>query len=473
VNQNVNITYHEVDFLLPVHRFNIRFSYVTKKGLPFIREFLLRLVHISPIKPADVASYFGLSKREADEAIRDLVDKGDLRFLDNGLIDLTSMSHGYFVGLGSTPLVSSLLESGGVFAFELAGFNCVGRKRTNERWVLGLPLKVPNETLANSERLVKRKFQESFHVIQEKGFWEHRSFNDEPGRPSIYTMESVRKLGQEPLRLTCMFAIDQSGIPVERDYFDILDDSSAVQELVTDVLASAQKPMNLNEIGQAMAAFEDQKTKTLFNDHSINPEKLMLGQQAGQLDDGKWLPFVGPLYSKENWELLIEVLNQQLAVLKECNETSPEFLWIAPSDSFWGKSLRVSACFGHLVDLSTSKGKKPIQRYHPKFYLPVQDSDDRRAISRWKQEFSDWQSYTHGFVEGFMDGNVEVLLLPGYMAVICYHISRPEIIPASLPVGYITTDVIKIEVITRLVQDYINGVISFDNPRDLGPLREL
>ncbi|MFQ2238701.1 hypothetical protein ACK32R_23725 [Aeromonas dhakensis] len=69
MNQKVNIAYHEVDLLLPAHRFDIRFSYVTKKGLSFVREFVLRLVHISPMKPVDIATYFGLSRREVDEAV--------------------------------------------------------------------------------------------------------------------------------------------------------------------------------------------------------------------------------------------------------------------------------------------------------------------------------------------------------------------------------------------------------------------
>ena len=31
-------TYHEIDFLLPAQRFSINFTYVTQKGLPFVRE---------------------------------------------------------------------------------------------------------------------------------------------------------------------------------------------------------------------------------------------------------------------------------------------------------------------------------------------------------------------------------------------------------------------------------------------------
>ena len=56
MSEELNIAYHEVDFLLPVHRFDIRFSYVTKKGLPFTREFVLRLIHISPMLPSDLRS---------------------------------------------------------------------------------------------------------------------------------------------------------------------------------------------------------------------------------------------------------------------------------------------------------------------------------------------------------------------------------------------------------------------------------
>lgn len=62
MSEELNIAYHEVDFLLPVHRFDIRFSYVTKKGLPFTREFVLRLIHISPMLPSDLATFSDFPK---------------------------------------------------------------------------------------------------------------------------------------------------------------------------------------------------------------------------------------------------------------------------------------------------------------------------------------------------------------------------------------------------------------------------
>lgn len=473
MSQINNIAYHEVDFLLPVHRFNIRFSYVTKKGLPFIREFVLRLIHIAPMMPAEVAAYFGLSKRELDEAINDLVDKGDLQFTDSDHIDLTTKSRGYFVDLGSIPKVSALLESGGAFAFELAGFNCIGRKRTNEKWRMGLKLEVPNETIAGSEKLAKIKFQKDFYKIQDKGYWQHKSQEEKPERPSIYTMESVRKIGQEPLRLTSNFSIGQEGIPVEREGFDFLDDSSSVQDLVTDAVIRAQKPDNFTQIGKAMSVLEDVHTKTLFNSHSVDISKVMLGQQSGQVDGGKWVPFLGPVYAKDNWKLIREYLDQKLSTIEKNRQEAGDLVWIAPSDSFWGKSHRTSAIYDSLIDAAVTKGKNPVRLYNPKLYVPVQNASDRQAIGSWKQDFLKSHSNVYGLVEGFLDGNVEVMLLPGYLAVICYHISRPESLPVTLPVGFITTDKAKLGMVKALIEDYVGGGVSFDNPRELGLLSKL
>jgi hypothetical protein len=59
------------------------------------------------------------------------------------------------------------------------------------------------------------------------------------------------------------------------------------------------------------------------------------------------------------------------------------------------------------------------------------------------------------------------------MVVVCYHISRPESLPVSLPVGYITTDDEMVELAAALVHEYVGGTISFENPRDIGSLNKL
>ena len=133
----------------------------------------------------------------------------------------------------------------------------------------------------------------------------------------------------------------------------------------------------------------------------------------------------------------------------------------------------MSACFSELVERSTTKGKKPTKLCNPKLYLPVQDATDRRAIGRWKQEFSCYEKEVHGLVEGFLDGNVEALILPGYLAVVCYHISWPERLPSSFPIGFITTDRSRVSLVDKLVKEYVGGMIAFETPRDLGEINKI
>lgn len=88
MSEQIRLSYHEIDFLVPVHRFNIQFSYVTKQGLSFIREFVLRLVQLAPMKPSQIATYIGLNKAEVDEAISDLMDKEICVLIRMGVLNL-------------------------------------------------------------------------------------------------------------------------------------------------------------------------------------------------------------------------------------------------------------------------------------------------------------------------------------------------------------------------------------------------
>ena len=135
--------------------------------------------------------------------------------------------------------------------------------------------------------------------------------------------------------------------------------------------------------------------------------------------------------------------------------------------------MRTSACLDALVDQAVTKGKKSTRSYTPKLFVPIQDSKDRHSIYRWKQQFSKHKSSVFGLVEGFLDGNVEVLLFPDRLAVVTYHVAKRESLPVTLPLGFVTEDPHRIKVISGFVEDYISGVVSFDNPRDLGPLSKL
>ena len=57
--EDLHLAFHEIDFIVPVHRFNIQYSYVTKERLSFIREFVLGIIDF-PTKAKSDSDLFGL-----------------------------------------------------------------------------------------------------------------------------------------------------------------------------------------------------------------------------------------------------------------------------------------------------------------------------------------------------------------------------------------------------------------------------
>lgn len=472
MSEEVSIVYHEIDFFLPVHRFNVRFSYVTKEGLPFIREFVLRLLHLSALTPLELSTYFGLSKRETDEAISDLLDKGDLQFNDESKVELTAQSKGYFSSLGAAPQVSAVKEAGAALSFELAGFNCVGKDRSNEKWDLGIKLKISNEVIANSEKLVAVNFQKQFYQVLEKKYISNITEADGSERPRIYTMDSVTKIGQVPLRLTTYFSIDLDGVPLERDDFDILDDSEKTQELITSAISDYHRTSNLSQIAQAMSTLGDDWTRELFNSSSVDVRALVSDRATAKLNDGKYLSFVGPVYTKSNWNLIHKSMSEALkGVSKPLDGKKQKIMWVAPTDPFWGKSLRLSSCSEEFINITKSNGLNQ-KLSNPVIYLPVQDKDDRKSILIWKRELRNVINSLYGLHEGFLDGDVEIILVENHFVVVCYHISRPESAPVTLPVGFISTDQNVVGKVQKIVIEYVQGISSYDNPNVTGPLKD-
>lgn len=474
MKNELTVAYNEIDFLLPVHRFNIRFSYVTKKGLPFVREVLLRLIHLAPMKPSQIAGYFDFSQRETREALSDLVESGDLVFRNDGSVSLTNQSLGYFTGLGTAPQVSTILEHGGIFNFELASFKCTGITRTQDRWVNGLRLEASHENIANSERLAKKNFQDQFYTLLDENYLPNLRSDASVGKPSIYKMESIEKLGQVPLRINQIFSMDTNGSALERNDIEVCEDTPAIQDLITSTLHAMRKQNNIEEIITAIETIGDQYTGAIVSENGVDIAQLLINKATMQSANEMTTQFIGPIYSNANWLILEERLNPILNKMgKEHLDGVEEFIWLAPSDGFWGKSTELSNSFGKLISKAMTTGKHPKPLYKPRMYVPLSDSADKLSKRRWASDLENNIQYVDGVVEGFLNGHVEVLLLPEYLVSVCYHVSYPDKFPVSIPIGFMSTDLEVVNSISKMLKDYIGGFESFDKPRFLGAISKI
>lgn len=461
------IPYQEIDFLVPAQCFRIQFSYATKQGLSFIREFMLRIISLSPIEHKHLAEYFGLSKRELDAAVSDLLERGDIRILTNGLITLTQQSENYFESMGGNLQVSEIVSTTDTFCFEMADFNYIGNKKSNEKWKNGMPISIPPEQLAISEQLAKKHFQSQFYSLFDAGKLDKlKKKDDKNNRPTIYKIESVHKLFQTPLRIKQKFSIDIEGTNLEREYLDEYQETTNLDELITKTIYNSAKGNNIEAIFSAMDSLEDTWSRKLLTKNNYIDVTSFL-QERGKTEYGKLktVPFIGNICLENNWNLIKEKLDSILSKLKKQHlDSVDDLIWIAPSDSFWGKNDNFIGYFDDLI--KKSKDKKTF--YRPKFYVPLSSEDNKYEKDKWKRECSDIDKFVYGLIEGFLDGNVEIILLPKRLVVVCYHFSIPDVYSITFPLGFISTEENMLKKVELLAQEYISGFVEADKPRNLG-----
>ena len=463
------VVYHEVDFLLPAQRFNIQFSYVSQKGLAFIREFVLRLVHVAPMSKAQISIYFGLSRRETEEAISDLVQSGELTLSQDGRLTLTDKSNGYFSEIGEIPQLSTVQDSGATLSFDLATFSCFSNQNVQDKWKAGISLKIDDSNISQSERLVEKHFQQQFNQILDKGYLSHLQAQDGKEQPSVYTVNSVNKLRQLPLRLATKFQIDNDGKAVEREDYDELNSSEYVHELIAIELSKLSRHNNTMSIFKSMVSLCDEETLKIFDakTNQLNPRYVEDMELLEEHVASNRKTFLGPIYSKSNWEKLQKALAPVIdkRIKSKVDTGGSLFTWIAPSDPFWAKSDSYITSLSNFIHRSSTKEKR---FYRPVLYVPIYQDSDSRIAKQWMYELGEYHKYAKGLVEGFLDGNIEILHLENEIAVVIYHFVQPEVLPVTMPLGFISTDKSTVAKIGKLVSDYVAGSSSFDKANDCG-----
>lgn len=182
--------------------------------------------------------------------------------------------------------------------------------------------------------------------------------------------------------------------------------------------------------------------------------------------------FIGPIYSSANWELVQKHLAPIIKTRRESKADVGQtpFLWIAPSDPYWGKSSSLQVRVSELLEKASTKDKK---LYSPTIYLPVSGGDDQRTARQWQREFEPNTDKVRGLIEGFHGGSVEVLHFEDEFVVVVYHVSLRDTYPVSFPLGFISAEKDIVSSVGRIVTAYVEGSSGFEHPNDCGLLSRI
>jgi hypothetical protein len=460
--ENYHIEFNEVDYIVPAETYNIEYSYLTKQGFPFTKEFLLRALYISPLSKFELASFFGFNQRELNVAIEEPISKSEVSYLEDGRLCLTALAKGYFSALEDKPMVEKPQSRTSPVTFELVGFNKV--RNQHESWFTGLRLDVNHEIQSMSEQHARKMFSKYFQRFAESGELGKLKTHDN-SLPNLYSVDTVSRKRTISHRIKRKFEIDFDN-KIKPFYVDKLyENDEAIGHAISQDTDNLRLGSNIESIQQAWDAFEDMSISRFIKQDEID-FRGMVAEMASDSANKPYELLIGPLYSKQPWNKIEQIIKQ----LKPTKQQSKlkKLSWIGANTRYWG----ISESFNTAKEsLLTSQKNSKGTNYQLTMYLPSDDHPKlkEQALKDWKRKLGNVTS-CEGILNGLFDGSVEVLLLDNDFAAVCYHILMPDLSPVHIPLGYLTKDKHLIQRISSVVHDFLEGSAAHDKPNLIGSL---
>ena len=457
-----NITYNQIDFVVKAPRFRIVFSYMSDKGVAFVREYLLRLLRITPCKPAQIAQYFGFNQYETEVALADLEQHKWIIWQGDGLIALSAEGQRLFQENQDSPHIPTLKECSGEYRMELLDSNFLKKNDCDKNRQQAIELAIEPKVLSESSEIAQKTFQNRFRQLIEDEIVEVKNEVGEIGKDiSLYKIDVIEPKGTpDYFRFTQQFELlPGTGETKERHDVPIITHQENIQQAITAQLEQFSRHDNLRELRNSMEEIGDDDTlKVLFGGKLDFTEFLKVYQKYEQQNG---LYFLGQIYHQEN---LFKEINQVLNKLDK--KQSKKMYWFAPSDIYWGKQRKIHDKIQNLID-------KQKNGYDFRLYLPLPSERNRYEKQEWLNHFKDTSDKVlYGFCEGFLDGSTEILFLEDKFAVVCYH-AKLSSYPVTLPIGFMTTQKNTIKSIISLVENYLKSPLfgsNEDRTKDFGLL---
>ncbi len=458
--ENNYIEFNEIDYIVPAETYSVAYSYLSKQGFPFTKDFLLRVLHISSLSKYELASFFGFNPRELDVALEEPINKNEVCYLDDGRLSLTALSKGYFSSLDDKPMVEKPQSRSSTISFELLGFNKVGKQHGG--WYTGLRLAPNNEIKSTSEQHAKSMFAKHFHRLVESGDLGKIS-TEGKSIPSLYSIDKVTRKKSVAHRIKRTFEInfDNKVKPfyVNKSY----ENDEAICQAIAQDTDNLRLGDNLQSIQQAWDAFKDMSVERFVKSGEIDFRSMIL-EMADNSESKPYELLIGSLYSSQPWKKLEEHLkrlkpSKQQGALKKLK-------WIGANTRYWGMSEGFTKTKDSL--LSHQKKKDGIC-FDLMLYLPCGEGPKARekGSKAWKHKLGTLPPST-GVVDGLFDGNVEVMILDNEFAAVCYHLLIPDVSPVHIPLGFFTTDKHLVQHVSSVVDSFLGGATAYDKPNLLG-----
>lgn len=462
----------EVDVCVPAQQFRIEYVLIEKGGLPFVSEFLLRLLKISALMPADIARYFGFSSKELSTALTPFFQKGEVAVLPDGRISLSEKGLRLFAGNEDSPGVKSRCESRRSFTFDLLTFSYLGAKVSSASTKRAVLLDAGVEVRAASQERAVGAFQNNLHEIYRRG--DLTGQNQENSAPELYKISDVKKSSEVGFLVEEAFSLDPDSLDLSFEGKKGISEEEEYIARRASMLHSLNGRGNLDEVVRLADRLGDSDALDALSSgwmdfRGVAQRALSFGLDERRRD----VRVYGSLQLNRNWDQVSALLKKYHDKLSRSEKREvPGLTWLAPSShDLWGKNSRHGQAVSKFAEFARlQSGRNDGNAFEARILIPLSSSKDWQSKNIANSDCAEAKEYLHGFVESEALAPLEVFMLSGCFAVVIYHLVIPDRYPVPIPFGYITEDPARVKHVEGMVVSALNEY-SFENkPRYLGKL---
>lgn len=444
-----------ISLLVPAKQYKLSCSWTTERPLPAIEEFACRLVLLfDGVTPFEIGRYFGLSQVELDGLLGNLQNKRLVELDPEGLVQPSSVLRTKSRNAEGAPSLTTYETREETAVFDLLTLSIMPR-RSYRGTKHGLPEVPPPADFGSiSADDIAHQFGRQYRAHLENT----RTKPYERHKTRLYKVSHCRqdRTVQIPIDMEIsMEVVPGEGLQLYRDAVERVGEvrkhalSNELEAQIADFLGRQEVPSD----GFSFQDFQE----------AIGDEVLAKYCRADTLDLAAWLRdygrsgtgygssetrrLAGPLYLPQNEKAVRRVLGE---ALRERNSDNANAYWYAAHVPLWAANgpgladfvgrfermlCRDQGTNGHLVTLFNTRDvseKKSVKKtYHAR--LP-------HGVSLWGNLLRD---------------RVELLVVPGVLAVAQYHVQPSSTSSVTIPIGQLTTDPVRVNRIEHLLHERV------------------
>ncbi|WP_410951737.1 hypothetical protein [Pseudomonas sp. S1(2024)] len=435
-----------ISLLVPAYQYQINCAWTKEVSLPAVEEFTCRLLlALGEVLPGEIRQYFGLSRRECDVLIDTLIRNKLAVHTNDGHLMPSSMLLDRTKGNSSaSPSLTKYEERIERPIFELLTKTIVPASPNNRtRW--GLPqIPVPPENKAWSVQAVADAFGDQY-----------RAYLDFSKLPESETRKTrLYKVGtcDQTAPVNIQVDLEIGLLPTATGSVEVIKRvaekvggirqrplSMELEAKISDFLNSLRMPKDGMSLQEYCQLFNDEVLERYLDDRGLDINTWLIDHKNRKTGYGtqETRAMIGPVYDNNN-RITIGRMLEDLS--KDWPEGKVHLaLWLSSAVPLWAAS---STLLGDFCRKTSDKlSEAPHTKGKITAILPFTD----------KREFGQLRSTYHNRIpngiafEGVdLQDQFEIFLVPGQLAVVQYHFQPSDESAATVPIGYITCDPVRV-----------------------------